>query len=79
MTIVFMFSMALAVAMVMCILVLGVTYLIEKILLSIRGNSDDWCLDIYSSSDIQKENSSKEIDSNDESRSSNGSSEEDEH
>lgn len=62
----------------MCILVLGVTFLIEKILLTIRGNSDDWCLDEYSSSDIQ-ENNSKEIDIYDKGRSSNGSSEEDEH
>lgn len=78
MTIIFIFSMALVVAIVMCILVLGVTYLVEKILLTIRGNSDDWCLDEYSSSDIQ-ENNSKEIDIYDKGRSSNRNCEEDEH
>ena len=41
MTIIFIFSIALVIAMVMCILVLGVTYLIDKIVISIRGNSDD--------------------------------------
>lgn len=79
MAIIFLFSMALVVAMTMCILVLGVTFLIEKIILTGMSNSNSWCLGEYSSPDIQKENKLKEIDNNDKGRSSNRNCEEDEH
>lgn len=77
MIIIFLFSMALVVAMTMCILVLGVTFLIDKIIL--MSDSNNWCLGEYSSPDIHKENNLKETDSNDKGRSSNRNCEEDEH
>ena len=77
MVIIFLFSMALVVAMTMCILVLGVTFLIDKIVLI--SDYNNWCLGEEYSPDIHKENNSKEIDSNDKGRSSNRNCEEDEH
>lgn len=44
MVIIFLFSMALVVAMTMCILVLGVTFLIDKIILTDMSRSNNWCL-----------------------------------
>ena len=79
MVIIFLFSMALVVAMTMCILVLGVAFLIDKIILTGMSNSNNWCLGEYSSPDIHKENNLKEIDGNDKGRSSNRNCEEDEH
>lgn len=79
MVIIFLFSMALVVAMTMCLLVLGVAFLIDKIILICMSNSDSWYLGEYSSPDIQKENNLKETDINDKGRSSNRNCEEDEH
>jgi hypothetical protein len=79
MVIIFLFSMALVVAMTMCIWVLGATFLIDKIILTGMSSSNNRCLGEYSSPDIHKENNSKETDSNDKGRSSNRNCEEDEH
>ena len=79
MVIIFLFSMALVVAMTMCILVLGATFLIDKIILTGMSRSNNRCLGEEYSPDIHKENNSKEIDCNDKGRSSNRNCEEDEH